>query len=450
MKISTLIKKLGFLNTFAILSFVSIIVISIASGAIFFSFLQKNLLQREITISSEFIRSISLINNPQAYFEGTATEQSKQEMEEFYNYIANIPAVFRVVIYNRQYQVIWSNHKKIIGKTFPDNNELTRTYQGKNLATQVAVNDSIKKEHHFLPQNMEQFIEGYLPVWNSDRTRIIGAVELYKSPQALFNAIKKGRFLVISVSLLGGMILFSTLYWIVKIAHRMIEYQRIHINRANRRAVELNEHHLRRIGSELHDGPAQSIGFALLKFDAVTELLHSSNIISSTPHKMDAVNKIESALKDALQEIRDLSAGLIIPDLNDLCATKALEKVIQRHEKRTSTTVKYDVSLLPQSLNISTKICLYRFIQEGLNNAFYHGKGINQFVSLKQKGNNLIISVSDDGPGMVDMKHVNNNQTDHLGLRGLRERVESLGGIFKIKNKHNPSGVQLIAVLPIS
>jgi signal transduction histidine kinase len=438
-------KKIGFINTFAILSFISIIVISIASGVIYFSFLQKNLLQREITISSEFIRSISLINNPQAYFEGTATKQSKQEMEEFYNYIANIPAVFRVVIYNRQHQVIWSNHGKMIGKVFPDNDELTRTYQGENIVTQITVNDSIKKEHHYLPENMEQFIEGYLPVWSSDKTRIVGAVELYKSPQALFNAIKRGRLLVIGVSLLGGLIQFIILYSIVRIAHRMIEYQRIHINQANRRAVELNEHHLRRIGSELHDGPAQSIGFALLKFDAVTEL-----IPPSTTHNIDTVNKIEFALKDALQEIRDLSAGLIIPDLNDLCATTALEKVIQRHEKRTSTTVKYNVSLLPRSLSISTKICLYRFIQEGLNNAFYHGKGINQFVSLKQTSNHLIISVSDDGPGIINMKHISNHQTDHLGLRGLRERVESLGGTFKIKNKHYPSGVQLIAVLPIS
>ncbi len=447
---ASLIQKLGFLNTFAVFSFISIIAISIASGSIYFSFMKKMLLQREITISSEFIRSISLINNPQAYFEGTATKHSKQAMEEFYNHIANIPTVFRVVIYNRQYQVIWSDNNKIIGKIFVNNDELEITYQGQNIITQITVNDSIKREHHFLPEHIEQFIEGYIPVWNAEQTRIIGAVELYKSPQALFIAIKKGHLLVIGISLLGGLVLFAMLYWIVGAAHRVIEYQRIHINQANHRAVELNEHHLRRIGSELHDGPAQSIGFALLKFDAIRGLIHSSKIIPSATKNIDTVNKIELALKDALQEIRSLSAGLIIPDLNDLCATKALEKVIQRHEKRTATTVEYNVSILPQSLSLSTKICLYRFVQEGLNNAFLHGKGINQFVSLKQVGTNLIISVSDEGPGIENTKRLGNQQTEHLGLRGLRERVESLGGVFKIKNKNNPSGVKIIAVLPIT
>ncbi len=75
-----------------------------------------------------------------------------------------------------------------------------------------------------------------------------------------------------------------------------------------------------------------------------------------------------------MQEIRSLSAGLVIPDLNDLCTDSAIQKVIDRHEKRTSSTVQRHLTKLPSSLGLSSKICIYRFIQEGLNNAFRHGK----------------------------------------------------------------------------
>jgi signal transduction histidine kinase len=249
------------------------------------------------------------------------------------------------------------------------------------------------------------------------------------------------------VSLLGGLILYGLLYWIVRTAHQLLESQRRRIKQASSRIVELNEQSLRRIGSELHDGPVQSIGFALLKLDSILE--PETDAPATADSKTIVIDKIQTALKDALQEVRSLSAGLVIPELKDLSAIEAVTKVIEKHESRTSTTVSHQLKNIPDKLSTPTKICIYRLVQEGLNNAYRHGGGINQFVSVTVQDTQLILSISDGGPGMDPDDTERINDTEHLGLRGMRERVESLGGDFHITNTSKAGGVTLIASMPI-
>jgi signal transduction histidine kinase len=445
-KIDSLIRRWGLLRIFALSGFVSIIGISIVSGFIYFSFLQQNLLKREMTVSAEFIHSVSLINNPEAYFAGSTNIEDKQAIEEFFHHVFGIPDVFRAIIFDADYKIIWSNDSKIIGKRFSDNDELALAYTGESTFKQGERDERAKVEHDFLPEDVDQFVESYIPVWDDKHQDVIGVVELYKSPRALFETLKLGRLLVALVSLLGGLILYGLLYWIVRTAHQLIETQRRRIKQASSRAVELNEQSLRRIGSELHDGPVQSIGFALLKLDSIFEPGTDS---PASANSKTIINKIQAALKDALQEVRSLSAGLVIPELKDLSAIEAVTKVIERHQNRTSTTVGQQLENIPDKLSTPTKICIYRLVQEGLNNAYRHGGGIDQYVSLKVQNLQLILTISDGGPGMDTDDTDRINDTEHLGLRGMRERVESLGGDFHITSTSKTGGVTLIAVMLI-
>ncbi|HFC93689.1 MAG TPA: hypothetical protein ENJ51_12845 [Leucothrix mucor] len=447
MKLHNIISKIGLLGTFALFSFVSIVSISVISGVIFFNFIQNNLLQRELEISSEFIQSVFLFKDPEAYIKGSTTPREKQDIQDFFRHITDIPDVFKVIIYNNKNKIIWANNPEIVGRIYTQNDELGQAYQGKPVFSIVNAKDRLENHNRYLPKGVVQFIEGYLPIWDKEHAQVIGAIELYKAPRALFETINKGRMLVIAVSILAGLFLFGLLYWIVHTAHKLIESQKRRIKLASSRAVELNERNLRRIGSELHDGPAQSLGFALLKLDSIIEDESDSDTSSKLNKKEMTVDKIRMALQDALQEIRSLSAGLVIPDLNDLCTDSAIQKVIDRHEKRTSSKVQRHLVELPPTLGISSKICIYRFIQEGLNNAFRHGQGIEQSVNIKIHNLHVIIKVRDGGPGMKDTDI--DNDTEHLGLQGLRERVESLGGAFRILNNKISSGVTLIAILPI-
>ena len=447
MKITALIRRWGLLRIFALSGFFSIIGISIVSGSIYFSFLQQNLLAREMAVSSEFIQSVSLINNPEAYFKGSTNIEDKSAVEEFFSHVIGIPDVFRATVFDADFRIIWSNDDNIIGKRFSDNDELKIAYSGESIFSWGVTDEHAKQEHVFLPADVEQFVESYIPVWDENHERVIGVVELYKSPRALFETLNRGELLVASVSLLGGLILYLLLFWVVRTAHQLIETQRTRIKQASSRGVELNEQYLRRIGSELHDGPVQSIGFALLKLDSIFE----SGSDSARPHKADVVvvDKIQHALNDALQELRSLSAGLTIPELQELSAREAIAKLIKRHESRTSTSVSHNLHNLPEVLSTPTKICLYRLVQEGLNNAYRHGAGIDQRIDVSVQGSLLFLTVSDGGPGMDVGDASKINDADHLGLRGMRERVESLGGDFEITRSDKSGGVKLITTLTI-
>lgn len=444
MKTPSSIQRWGLIRIFALSSFVSIITISIVSGLIFFSFLRENLLQHEISISSDFIQSVSVINNPESYFLGQPGDKRK-DLEEYFHHIIGMPEVIGATAYNTDLQIIWSSNEQVIGKTFTDNDELKQALSGKRLFKEGHTHNYSKEEHGSMPDGVENFIESYIPVWDTSHENVIGVVEIYKSPQSLYETINEGRLLVIVVSLIGGIILYWVLYWIVKTAQRLIDTQSKRIKQATRRAVELNELSLKRIGSDLHDGPAQSIGYALLRLDSLTGTDDNSSKAST-----ENFNKIQGALTDALEEIRNLSAGLSIPELSDQSFEKAIRKLIKKHEKRTSTKVKLEIKGLPDELKASTKICIYRLIQEGLNNAFWHGQGIRQSVELIREGENLKLLISDAGPGMKPDKISRLNESNQLGLRGLRERVESLGGIFQITSNQPDPGVQLFTILPLN
>ena len=445
MKIPSLIQRWGLIRTFALASFVSIVTISVVSGFLFFSFLHDRLLQREMIISSEFIQSVSIINNTEPAFRGSSQPSDIEQLREFYNHVMGIPDVFQVTIYDTGLKIILSSDEQLVGKVFTDNDELNQAVKGVRVFNDATADEQSKQEHHFLPPEVDRFVESYLPIWDKDHQQIIGVVELYKSPVALYETLKQGRVLVIFVSMFSAVMLYWFLFWIVKTANQLIESQRLRVKQASARAVEVNEQNLRRIGSELHDGPAQSIGFALLKLDAVSE--QSGDRTSNT--NTDVIDKIQAALRDALQEIRSLSAGLVIPELKDLTAREAILKVIEKHQQRTSTRVTHQLDELPDKLKLSTKICIYRLVQEGLNNATRHGQGAQQQVRATLQSDQLMLEICDAGPGMSDADLAKLNDPDHLGLRGLRERVESLGGHFQIRQREHSPGVALVALLPL-
>ena len=156
---------------------------------------------------------------------------------------------------------------------------------------------------------------------------------------------------------------------------------------------------------------------------------------------------IRSVLHDAMSEIRDISAGLALPEIEKLGLAQALIVIAAEHERRTSTRVSCELPGKSIRLSHTTKLCLCRFVQEGLSNAFKHAGGAGQRVSASWTDTMVVVEVADEGPGLDPAPR--ERKRPALGLIGVRNRLESLGGSLEIDSEAGV-GTRLTAYLPVS
>jgi signal transduction histidine kinase len=198
-----------------------------------------------------------------------------------------------------------------------------------------------------------------------------------------------------------------------------------------RRGMEHNERLLRRIGSDLHDGPAQHLALVLLRLDELAPLVEKAAEGGPSTSR-NALETIRRATSDALKEIRHISAGLGLPELQKISLTDALAIAVRAHQRATGTRVETTIDSLPARLPLPMTICLYRFAQEALNNAFHHASGNGQRLSASYDDGTISVEIADSGPGFVVDRPAAGGE--RLGLSGLRYRVESLGGTLQINS----------------
>jgi len=347
--------------------------------------------------------------------------------------------------------IAYSSRKTIIGKVFPETEHLKQAWAGSITAEFDTLVDEEDAEERAAGV---PYLEMYSPVHEELTGRIIAVAEFYEKADLFQQALFRAKLESWLVVLLVTMVMLSLLFVIVRRGSRTIENQesslkkriyelselRNRLKNASRRSTELNEHFLRRVGADLHDGPAQLLGLALLRLDAIGQLVLSVPEIPAS--KYEDLDIVKNALSDALTDIRNISAGLVLPELDGLTPTEILSKAVSAHEARTHTSVSLDLVALPADIGKSTQICLYRLVQEGLNNAEHHAPGAACSISTRYDDNNFEVEVSDTGSGFDPTMIA--TSSSGLGLPGLRERIESIGGQFEIRST-NGQGTKLIA-----
>lgn len=208
---------------FAFVGLVSIGLMSVVVALSLSRFLTERMLRQEAVLTMEFIHSLVLVENASLYFrEG---RPGAPEVASTFNHVANMPDVLRASAHSADHRVIWSSDKAIVGRQFPDNPELERALAGE-LVVHEAFEDhhADKAEHASLKQDIGYFVEIYFPVRDADG-QIVGAVEIYKTPRALFEAIRAGERAVWIGALLGGLFLYLALFWLVRRADELIRHQ---------------------------------------------------------------------------------------------------------------------------------------------------------------------------------------------------------------------------------
>ena len=361
-----------------------------------------------------------------------------------------------VKIWKKGGRVVFATDPALIGQTFAPTEKLRAAWQGDLSA---AFDDLEHAASHAKAMPENPYLEVYNPIHSINTGEIIAVAEFYMVATELENDLFRARLTSWLLVACVTASIFVALFGIVRQGSRTIERQteqlrlrfdevvamseqnaelRRRVQSASLRAGELNERHLRRIGAELHDGPAQALALASLRLDSA---------FNGGAGNGD-VETIRASLDSAMREIRTISAGLSLPEIAGRSVHETLTLAADMHERRTGTSVARDLAPELRSLNVGHPqlICIYRFAQEALNNAFRHAKGAGQRIYGTVDGGTLTVSVSDDGPGF-DVARIEQD-TERLGLRGLRERVESTGGSFHVRSAPG-EGTRLEITLPI-
>lgn len=281
-------------------------------------------------------------------------------------------------------------------------------------------------------------LEIFTPLRRPGTADIFAVAELYYSARSVIELRDKAQRDVWVLVGLFGLVVVGALYLLVDRASRTIDSQRERLasnlaasrrlseeNRALHDASEelrlnanfSNESLLAQVGSDIHDGPIQLLTLIILKL---------SRLVKPGSTAPELATTIQLAT-DTMEELRNISTGLVLPELAELDLGETLALAITRHEELTGTTVSRNLGDLSVVANVAAKICAYRVIQEALSNAFRHGGGVDQRVSASIADNVLKLEVSNAAGNSVG-----GAADGRLGLRGMRFRVESLGGKLDI------------------
>ena len=364
------------------------------------------------------------------------SDASQQALGQLIDHAPLGEQVLSYKIWGKEGVIVHSSNKELIGKQFPITDTLNRAWGG----SIQAEFDSLHDEEDVVERSFEvPLLEIYSPIRNSSG-EVIAVSEFYANAEQL----ERDLFLTELQSWLlfgvAGLTMFAALSGIALRGSRTIESQqsvlqkrvlelsdlRKRLQQASRRSTELNEGFLRRVGADLHDGPAQLIAFALLKLEEL------SSESKSAKEKLGVGESIKGPLQDALTEIRSLSSGLTLPGFDGLTTRQVLDKAANSHHQRTGMKIHrdFDQQLTDTHLPKSILICVYRFVQETLNNSFQHGQTTEVYVSAHLNQKCFKVTVLDSGIGF-DLALVE-CESCSLGLAGLRERIESVGGMFSI------------------
>ena len=186
----------------------------------------------------------------------------------------------------------------------------------------------------------------------------------------------------------------------------------------------------RRIERNLHDGAQQRL-LAL----GVRLRLAADNARVEAPRTLPALLSAEQELKLAIDELRELSHGTHPSILTELGLADAIRSVAARSSVPVTTT-----ALPARRLSETVEAAAYYVVAEAVVNAQKHGRASAIVVRVVTLRDGLRVDVSDDGTGgAVDRRG--------SGLDGLRERVESLGGFFRVVSPPG-RGTHITAEIP--
>jgi len=193
-----------------------------------------------------------------------------------------------------------------------------------------------------------------------------------------------------------------------------------------------------RLARDLHDILGYTLATVVVKAEAAKRLIPTDPARARVE-----LDRLQELSRDGLAEVRRSVAGL-----RDTAAAagiwhEAMGQFVEGFAAENGLCVRHEFAPLPAEHNPALEMCLFRVIQESLTNVARHAHASHVAITLVVAEDNIVLTIEDDGVGIGPL----GTAAAGFGLRGMRERVEHLGGRLVFGSKRG-EGTRVLASIP--
>jgi signal transduction histidine kinase len=224
------------------------------------------------------------------------------------------------------------------------------------------------------------------------------------------------------------------------------EERRLGLEKANQELHDLSARLLRaqdgerrRIARELHDGVGQYLAAMKMSFDM------ASSEGDDPDAARESLSDCQNLLERCTMEIRTMSHLLHPPLLEEMGLAAAVRWYVEGFRERSGITVDLEMPAQLDRLPRAVEMVLFRVLQESLTNIHRHSGSKLARIHLTTDARNAVLTVQDQGKGFAD--RLEEPAKMGVGIAGMRERVQELGGEFQIDSTSR--GTTVKAILPL-
>jgi len=263
-----------------------------------------------------------------------------------------------------------------------------------------------------------------LSVWERYRGYILGVIALLVAQSLLITGllVHRGRRRTAETQLRS------------REAELRTSYNRI--RDLGQRLLHAQEAERSRIARELHDDFAQQLALLAINLEQITDSGSHRDFSALAQAALDRLHSLARGMRDLSHRLHPAKLQLIglVPSLASL----------QRELSRPDFTIRFSHENVPAPLPHEVTLCVYRIVQEALQNAIRHSAAREVSVSLRRIGNRLALTIADDGVGF----DVNAAWGKGLGLLSMAERLESVDGSVEIQSLPG-AGTRVDVTVPV-
>jgi len=197
------------------------------------------------------------------------------------------------------------------------------------------------------------------------------------------------------------------------------------------------------IAREIHDQLGQLFTGINLNVSYIIDILEEGKHIE-VKEIIKELAAVKSYVDQGVEKVRDISGKLRSYVLDHFGLVPALHEYCREIERIGGIKCNFECGLESIDLNDERNISLFRIIQEALTNILRHAKATKVLVQMRRDGNDLYVSISDDGVGFGN----GDSKRTSMGFLGMKERTIYLGGTLQIETGEG-IGTMIKLVVPL-